>query len=386
MQIEEEINTLLNSLVYSMSQGSHELFHSDVWAWLLRNDHSFVSAFFGDKYKGDDIKSDGIKREKGHRDITIELTNGKSLVIENKLKSLANEWQLKSYGEELITKSQFEGGIVTGIMAPYFADENGNINFGSNNIWHFTSYKEIGDGIARALESTASDLIISKKEIIIEYLEVLKAIQTIVLSRSNKTTLDYVWDTELDSLGLQDIINKIIASSFMEFFLKRAKEEGKVFDKEYFRYWVSFNNKKPSLFFRWSSSDKNNDHYILYGISIEGDEYRRTTELSHKDAKTKEEVVDRLGKDFFDLSFDPKVKDDGRKFISWPGDKPHRTKTTKSYCSYMTSAYSSVYQYFSLELEEITTPNIRSFESLYRRIIADMDYFKTIFDTQLRLL
>ena len=40
------------SLIYAMSRGSHELFHTNVWAWLIEKDHSFIRVFF-DGLNGD---------------------------------------------------------------------------------------------------------------------------------------------------------------------------------------------------------------------------------------------------------------------------------------------------------------------------------------------
>ena len=41
-----DIDRLEQSLVYKMSLGSKELYHSNIWAWLMENDNSFIKAFF----------------------------------------------------------------------------------------------------------------------------------------------------------------------------------------------------------------------------------------------------------------------------------------------------------------------------------------------------
>lgn len=43
MQQEEFLS---KSLLYQMSLGSKELYHSNVWAWLIENDTSFIKVFF----------------------------------------------------------------------------------------------------------------------------------------------------------------------------------------------------------------------------------------------------------------------------------------------------------------------------------------------------
>ena len=42
------VNFLKSSLLFQMSLGSKELYHSNVWAWLIENDHNFVKVFFPD--------------------------------------------------------------------------------------------------------------------------------------------------------------------------------------------------------------------------------------------------------------------------------------------------------------------------------------------------
>lgn len=36
------VNFLKNSMMYQMSLGSKELFHSNVWWWLIDNDKNFI--------------------------------------------------------------------------------------------------------------------------------------------------------------------------------------------------------------------------------------------------------------------------------------------------------------------------------------------------------
>ena len=44
--LDEACFFLKNSLMYQMSLGSKELFHSNVWGWLLENDKSFIKVFY----------------------------------------------------------------------------------------------------------------------------------------------------------------------------------------------------------------------------------------------------------------------------------------------------------------------------------------------------
>jgi hypothetical protein len=40
------IEILKKSLVFAMSKGSHELFHTNIWAWLIERDKKFCKVFF----------------------------------------------------------------------------------------------------------------------------------------------------------------------------------------------------------------------------------------------------------------------------------------------------------------------------------------------------
>ena len=78
--------------MYRMSNGSHELFHSNVIAWMLERCHDFAEVFFKE-LKG---KNYEVFREKHQMDIVLEFGE-KAYVIENKFKSLPGAYQLERY-------------------------------------------------------------------------------------------------------------------------------------------------------------------------------------------------------------------------------------------------------------------------------------------------
>ena len=100
----QDIKELGASLIFAMSHGSHELFHSNIWAWLINKDQAFVKVFFPD-VKGRFLR---VKREEGNRDLTIWMENAdgkeKAYVIENKFKSFPRKGQLLDYREGLNDK------------------------------------------------------------------------------------------------------------------------------------------------------------------------------------------------------------------------------------------------------------------------------------------
>ena len=44
-ECKECIDSIKRSLIYAMSKGSHELFHTNIWAWLIERDQSFIADF-----------------------------------------------------------------------------------------------------------------------------------------------------------------------------------------------------------------------------------------------------------------------------------------------------------------------------------------------------
>ena len=41
--MENDIKKLRGSLIYKMSQGSKELYHSNIWSWLIEQDSEFIN-------------------------------------------------------------------------------------------------------------------------------------------------------------------------------------------------------------------------------------------------------------------------------------------------------------------------------------------------------
>ena len=76
---------LKNSLLYQMSLGSKELFHSNVWAWLMEKENKIINVFFDDVDLGK-YEKPYISRECKNRDIIIWLIELLNTLIENNLK------------------------------------------------------------------------------------------------------------------------------------------------------------------------------------------------------------------------------------------------------------------------------------------------------------
>ncbi len=163
----ENIEKLRKSPVFSMSLGSKELFHSNFWAYLMKQEEckGLISFFF----KEIDVYSEAeIEREDKNRDLVI-YSKGKEYVIENKIKSYPNRSQLERYSK----KTNLEKGVITGIKEPPFE---------LPDKWSFISYHEISSFL-RTLDIHNEYL----KSIVHDYCEVLDSIN-ILMDLSLKET------------------------------------------------------------------------------------------------------------------------------------------------------------------------------------------------------
>lgn len=358
--MENDIKKLSGSLIYKMSQGSKELYHSNIWSWLIEQDAEFINAFIDDIDK--ELIFKYVAREEGNRDITIwfQYPNQiwKCYVIENKLKSIPYYEQLEKYTNEL--GDYFTSGILTGLRKPNIADENGYININGKK-WKFVSYSEISLKIKEIVEKSNVETIITNKNIIVEYLSNNECIDRIVNKNIVKNNLKQVDDSKLNKLGLSDLINKIIGSSLVSYVKNKLKEDK--IDIPFFYISEGFHNKKITLDFKisnWQESIEKNIPYLNIGIQIEGYQYRRMVDLK-KDGYNAERIFEEFSNQgYFDINYDGKEK-----VIRFPNDggMERSTKQDKKYCKY---GETIVYQYSYLE------GNSLNFENIYQNIKKDI--------------
>jgi len=145
-QDRNESMDLKGALIYRMSNGSHELFHSNVIAWMLERDHNFAGVLFPE-LKGQLYQ---VFREKKHMDIVLETDSG-AYVIENKFKSLPSAYQLEryqsAYDEEKPVKT-FVAGVLLGVH-DVLEDEH-------LQKWRYVDYQEIANYIDSTIANVSS--------------------------------------------------------------------------------------------------------------------------------------------------------------------------------------------------------------------------------------
>ena len=374
---------LKESLLFQMSLGSKELYHSNVWAWLIDNDHNFIKVFFPD-FQQNIFNVLGVSRECRHRDIIIWLQkNGYTdkeekyfYVIENKIKSLQRKQQLENYTENLWENTLLQGTI-TGIENDLGASQVSLANKSTNQkvIWNFVDYATISQKIRELAQHSTSDVIKSHLSQIEEYCDIINAIYN-VLNEALAKNRGFVWywedddkfNKELRDLRIEDLYIKLQGSRFIRYINLRREFVEKLcpigFHPEIMQ---DFHNGKATLDIRFSNwQDKYHD-YLTIGVQIEGRQYRLLVQKNGKhDGK---EIFEEFKGAWFDENFNYMQKE--RTIF---GDK--KTSMKKLFDSYGEGSndYIFVYQYYNLTKEG------SCYEILFEEIQKDLEKAKKIIE------
>lgn len=344
---DEKATYLENSLIYQMSLGSKELFHSNVWAWLIEQDARFIGVFFLD-FDMTAYELCGVSRESHHRDLIIwlkkkgEEKKSHYLVIENKIKSLQQENQLSQYSEDLDKCVLLEGAF-TGIKNT-LAD---HIQIKKIK-WTFVCYEDIAARIREVMR--VSDIWTeTQRRQIEEYCCVIECINDLLHECLKETEGRVIFYNDkikqLQKLRILDIYTKFKGNQILQYIksklsdLEKTKPSGFELDIN-----QNFSHGHATLDFRYTNNDSDyRDDYLIIGVQLEGDQYRLLAEKSAKRRKA-ETLFGEFSKSeigWFDANFDEKAK-----------DRRLRERTThmkRKYNSYQTDRYIFVYQHFDIK-------------------------------------
>lgn len=174
------LEELSNNIMFRLSLGSKELFHSNFWAWLLEK-YEDAAKIFGEEC----IDKDSVRREMSHTDLSFE-HDGKLIIIENKFKSYPSLEQLKKYAYK--NQANFSHIILVSYFEPTFLSDE-KITKKENNFYKFEgkyedksknidltfefkylSYKNLSDNLQKFVESVSN---IEHKEYIEKYIKML---------------------------------------------------------------------------------------------------------------------------------------------------------------------------------------------------------------------
>ncbi len=352
--MENSIKFLENSLLYQMSLGSKELFHSNVWAWLIEKEPAFIGVFFKnvELFRFSNIK---VEREKANRDIVVSfLYNGEKecFIIENKIKTLPTEEQLKRYTEN-IGNYYLSRAVFTGIINP-FNDDIKIENNGVNMLWEFCSYAEISKGIKEVANKT-DKLSSEQRSQVNEYCQIIEEMYNILFSEVEKNNgiLKYENNTQLERIRLNHLGMKFKGADFVSYLKERININ---YRPENFQTDIhqSFNNGKVTIDIRYTDKTEQSKRWLTLGVQIEGTQYRIIAERNSSEYSC-EDVYNEFKN-------------------SWFNRKEKSISMKKEYCKYQGKDYSFVYQY-----QDIDESN-NTYDNLIKLIKEDLEVAKSLLD------
>lgn len=142
MDIKDAFTTLRSNMLFQVSLGSKELFHSNFLAWLFDTykalAHELFLPFMDSSFE---FLSEGsfVDREKGNTDLRLNYANNRHVIIENKVKSMPYEEQLEKYAKNTGKDQCY---ILLSLIKPDFIDASESFQ-GENGTWQYLSYGEL---------------------------------------------------------------------------------------------------------------------------------------------------------------------------------------------------------------------------------------------------
>lgn len=337
--MDNTIQKLKDSLIYQMSLGGRELFHSNVWSWLMTQDPVFISVFFP-TFDANRWGIKAIKREQMNMDLTIELAakdgseNQGLYIIENKLKSLPYAEQLNNYTK----KAQEQGFHILGKVYTGLRD---TLTQTERKDWRFVGYSELANGIAEKNESCL--LSETQKAQIREYCANIHCIDKIITQEleKNNDRLVYPNRAELNdtAVRLQDICVKLKGADFADYLRKELRDSS-------LKIGLSFNRKNATIDIHEFRSES--DSAPVLGVQIEETQYRRFAHL--KTNNVTGITMDALFEQFADAGWFDRNYDNSRHPKTLFGHPTSMSpKNGKQYDSYKKDGESClVYQYHNI--------------------------------------
>jgi archaellum biogenesis ATPase FlaH len=259
-KIIEELNS---NLIYKISMSSIELFHSNFWKWLFDTNKSSLKYFLKNEFDFNeiDINEIDITREKQNLDLKIVYKSKKSTknevyIIENKIKSLADEDQIQRYVKKIEKKEIVKKVIITGLIEPDFKLENN---------WVYLSYEEIAHRLSQFV-NTVQDTY--QKRIISDYIQMVKGIDEIIKEKV-KVIHNYTFSEDLKEIKFDAVYKKIFGGKILSEFKKFHSDENCHTHTK-----TALNRSNLTLSFCLKIKDTDGNEFRI-GIQLEDYEYRK---------------------------------------------------------------------------------------------------------------
>ena len=340
-----------NSIIPALSNNNHELFHSNLWKWLIDIDKDFLNVFF-ENVDINKIKKLEVLREYRHMDLVIKDNEKNYFVIENKLKSIPNEEQLNEYKNKIDKESKNKSKyLIVNLIK--------NEQMGKNG-WDSINYIDIAKRIERILEQKKKVKQVKKYyDLLKEYCDFIKKeFQRIINSKYIKNNhfcfndkgikpkhIEYGLKVIYQKMKSEIIKNKIDKIVKLEELNKNLENED-LFIVSLLGYY----NGKPCFTYRVQKLWKNKlgEHNAIE-IQLEGDQHRHMIRLKKSKGKGKK-VSKKLKDEYYRRTLEICK---GTDFLCKNNRKTIHGKSNNmrdDYCSYDSGKNNiGIYQYYKMK-------------------------------------
>lgn len=144
-RLEPLVSSLEHDVLFAMSLGSKELFHSNLLAFFVRNYRVVGDAVTG--LAGEQAIQ--VHREKNHTDLLVEADGVPRVVIENKVFDLPDDEQLFKLAEEY--PSPGTRLVLLSLTPPNWEDRTLPVPGATGRAWTYQSYGDLAERIRRTL-------------------------------------------------------------------------------------------------------------------------------------------------------------------------------------------------------------------------------------------
>jgi len=313
----DDLTALAKNPLFQMSLGSKELFHSNFLAWALGNkdQQKFTKSFFKKLLKDEDLIIDEIEppeREKMNIDLKFKIKfpggKKKSVIIENKVKSMPYKSQPVKYKEKFENNGEDNTFFLLSLIEPYLVREDWKI---IQEDWNIINYKNIAGYLKDSLKEIKiiDDEKIPFKSLISSYIDFIQSLHEI--TKNVKIIDDAKFDFNKEivlkpyrDLRIHDLFLKL---TYQQIAMKIEMKVGGA-DLMVFSDWNEFKKCEGGLYigtgftrgtsliefkYNLKKLDNSKDPLIVaLGVQLQGNMFKYIIELSGKsiDSYTKSEI------------------------------------------------------------------------------------------------
>ena len=376
--IENCVESLKKSPLYSLSMANKELFHSNFLAW------------FGDQYKnefkglmnkllGTEVLKDNnfsIEREYKHFDICVKVNGNEIILIENKVKSVPTSEQLEGYMNEVKYK---KCKFILLTMTQDLQDLSKAVG------WTVITYKDLSEKMPDQLNDCYHSSLLK------DYRDYVNNLQDIIeIYDKEKNYNSKPEDNRLkEELGIHDICGKRKAQTLYKKLCEACKNKNinivsdinNLSDNNIYIGW-GYTNSTPLIEVKFKPSKDVSDVVI---IQIQGKQYRHAVEFFDKaigdriSYDNKEHIPSDKGLSYLKEHYSDILSLKGEKPQNYPFDKYVFGQNKKrGYCKYCNGKPNANGDISCFVYQWVEIPAITSCDDLIQKILEDIENMKEI--------